>query len=423
MKYFILSMLLIMLAGGRVQATEPTPMPVTWIKNLSLAAGENEITLHWQLPEKFYFDKIILYRKQGDSLAERNLKDMEIYATLQGNISDYIDQDVVAGMLYFYAVEGVPKEPEKGRRSSVRAGMVKDLVPPGPVKDFQAKLDDNAVMTLTWKAAEESDVVSYQLYRGVENLRSLQPMLVIAADAELRAHDQVDPLSPFAFLYAVAAIDSSGNKGPMTTPVRIAVPDKRPPEKPFITALIPSLKNIQLSWSVSQSNDVQGYHIYRKNVTDGKAFQKLTKTPLAAVQFSDSTTVFGKTYSYYVTAVDQAGNESASSGALSCRAITDITIQTPVGLKLAITKENKRQLSWPGKEPSVRGYLVERSPDKLNDFRRISPLLTTTTFIDDEQTGRKQLSYRLLALYDDGRISRPSAPVIWRAAPDQETKK
>lgn len=423
MKYFILSMLLIMLAGGLVQAADPTPAPVARIKNLSLTAGENDITLHWQLPDEHHYGKILLYRKQGDSLAERNLKDMEIYAELPGNVSDYVDQDVVPGILYFYAVEGVPKDAEKGRRSSIRAGMVKDLVPPGKVTDFKVKLDDNAVITLTWKAAEESDVVSYQLYRGVENLRSLQPMLVIATDAELLAHDQVDPLSPFAFLYAVAAIDASGNEGPMTTPVRIAVPDKRPPEKPFVTALTPSTEKIQLNWSASQSSDVQGYNIYRKNITDSGTFQKLTKTPLAAVQFSDSTTVFGKTYSYYVTAVDQAGNESASSGELSCRAITAITIKTPAGLKLTITKENKRQLNWSEEETSVRGYLVERSPDELNDFRRISPLLTTTSFIDGEQAGREQLVYRILAIYDDGQASPPSTPVIWRAAPEKETKK
>jgi len=69
--------------------------------------------------------------------------------------------------------------------------------------------------------------------------------------------------------------------------------------------------SVKLSWNAS-SSAVNGYHAYRGDSSNGP-FTRLTTSLLAGLSYTDSTVVSGKSYTYYVTAVDGAGVESAPS--------------------------------------------------------------------------------------------------------------
>ena len=87
--------------------------------------------------------------------------------------------------------------------------------------------------------------------------------------------------------------------------------DTTPPTAPTgLTATAPSGAQVNLSWTASTDNvGVTGYRIYR----DG-AFLANTGT---TTSFTDATAAAGATYSYQVSAVDAAANESARSNSAS----------------------------------------------------------------------------------------------------------
>jgi fibronectin type 3 domain-containing protein len=74
--------------------------------------------------------------------------------------------------------------------------------------------------------------------------------------------------------------------------------------------------HLELSWAISAETDIAGYNIYRSEqaaVTGNRLNTELLRTPA----FRDTSTLPGHRYSYSVTAVDRAGNESPASDAVS----------------------------------------------------------------------------------------------------------
>ncbi len=82
----------------------------------------------------------------------------------------------------------------------------------------------------------------------------------------------------------------------------------------------PADRSIDLSWTPNTDADLAGYSVYRQEVTStgevaGTA-ARLNSTPVVGPAYRDQTAVPGHRYSYRVTAVDSAGNESAPSAAV-----------------------------------------------------------------------------------------------------------
>ncbi len=95
--------------------------------------------------------------------------------------------------------------------------------------------------------------------------------------------------------------------------------DTFPPKAPTGLAAIPSTGAIDLSWEPNTEPDLAGYIVYRQQVAStGETVgvrTRLTPAPTPAPAFSDRTAQPGQTYSYRITAVDTAGNESPAASA------------------------------------------------------------------------------------------------------------
>jgi uncharacterized protein YkwD len=99
--------------------------------------------------------------------------------------------------------------------------------------------------------------------------------------------------------------------------------DSRPPSAPENLSAQPSTTAIGLSWSPSSDNvAVSGYRVYRSST--------LVATP-ASTTWADTRVVTGATYTYYVRAVDTAGNASARSNAVQASTQPAAPISPPPG--------------------------------------------------------------------------------------------
>jgi hypothetical protein len=75
-------------------------------------------------------------------------------------------------------------------------------------------------------------------------------------------------------------------------------------------------QKVALGWTSSTST-VMGYNVYRGTVTGGPYSSKLTSSPVASTQFTDTAVQSGQTYYYVVTSVDSNDVESVYSGQAS----------------------------------------------------------------------------------------------------------
>lgn len=84
--------------------------------------------------------------------------------------------------------------------------------------------------------------------------------------------------------------------------------DTFPPAVPAGLAAVPGARNIDLVWERNTEKDFAGYRVFR----DGKQIAE----SLTAPTFTDRDVMAGVRYRYQVSAVDNAGNESARSPAV-----------------------------------------------------------------------------------------------------------
>jgi hypothetical protein len=98
-------------------------------------------------------------------------------------------------------------------------------------------------------------------------------------------------------------------------PITVNLTDTFPPLTPTGLAAVPSnngtAPTIDLSWQPNTDLDLAGYHVYRR--TASGTFQRITQQPIFGPAFTDTAVTPGTPYTYRVTAIDNAGNESPPS--------------------------------------------------------------------------------------------------------------
>jgi len=98
-----------------------------------------------------------------------------------------------------------------------------------------------------------------------------------------------------------------------SSPIAVVMHDTFPPKAPTGLVAAPSADSIDLSWEPNTEPDLAGYIVHRQQTNSTEAPTRLTPTPIPAPAFSDRTAQPGQTYTYTVTAIDTAGNESPAS--------------------------------------------------------------------------------------------------------------
>jgi len=94
------------------------------------------------------------------------------------------------------------------------------------------------------------------------------------------------------------------------------------PERPSIAAPEPSSARLAIFFAANKESDIAGYNIYRSTDPDlpKQNWTKLNQTLLTRTTYQDDKVESGKTYYYYLTAVDKAGNVSPPSEVASEKA-------------------------------------------------------------------------------------------------------
>jgi fibronectin type 3 domain-containing protein len=245
--------------------------------------------------------------------------------------SNSLDSTLTASTTYSYAVSSVDNAGNESPRSvtlSVMTPACPDNVAPTTPTGVAAASTDCSTVTVSWSPSIDSGgsgLRSYNVYRNGAFLKTVMAPGTSATDTAI---------SPsVSYSYALTAVDYAGNVSSMSSPASITPPpclDIIPPTVPAnVTATVMLCTQIDVKWNASSDTGtgVKGYRIYR----DG-SFVKEVLSP--AISWSDTTVSGATTCSYIVTAFDNAGNVSASSGAASA---TTPSCTTATGRFVAMT--------------------------------------------------------------------------------------
>ncbi|MEV4341776.1 PA14 domain-containing protein [Streptomyces sp. NPDC049590] len=235
-------------------------------------------------------------------------------------------------------------------RTAPAVDKVKPLVPSGDSVSYDAATGRAKV---SWAKNKEMDLAGYRVYRRLKG--SAYGAVPLATTTGTSYTDTTLPVTGETFYYEVRAYDKAGNASAGTTDRPVTTADRTAPGAP--AGLAPTdaseQNGLRLGWDSVPG--AASYRVYRATSANG-AYTRLGST--AEPSYRDATAAVGTTYSYRVTAVDAAGNESARSAAATGTRRDDTPPQPVTGLK-ATPADDGFELTWDrNPAPDLQRYSV-----------------------------------------------------------------
>jgi chitodextrinase len=297
--------------------------------------------------------------------------------------------DPAAGRTFDVAFDNVVADPT----------FVTDTAAPSAPANLHTTSVGAHTVSLAWDPANDDvGVTGYRVYRGGAEIGQV--------DGGTLAFDDTGLNDATQYTYTVTAIDAVGHESGPSNAIHPTTLDATPPSQPtgLVASPVAGQNRVDLTWTASSDNvGVTGYRIYRDGST----------TPLDSVggsttTYSDTSVSPGTQYTYRVTAVDAAGNESAASDPATTSSADTIPPQPPTSVTATAISETRIDLSWSGASDNVgvTGYQIFRNGSS-------TPIAAVgaspTTYSDTGLTAATTYSYTIKAVDASGNTSDPSS--------------
>lgn len=210
----------------------------------------------------------------------------------------------------YYAVRTYGKDGDKSDLSNVSV-VVPKAPPAAPTRVTVTPRGDGVLVE--W-APVEGTVAGYNIYRrGAQERSNGKPVHTAGAQEK----SWLDNTARFgqSYIYSVTALAQAAPvvESGIGSEHEVRYVDRFAPPPPTELVALAEAHRVRLVWRPSDADDLAGYIVYRRAGETG-AFERITPQPVVAAEFVDTSAASGQTYTYRVTAIDQAGNESAPGG-------------------------------------------------------------------------------------------------------------
>lgn len=360
--------------GVTITVTTSLPvdvLPPANVTNLTEIHSASNVTLSWTNPADTDFSKIKVYRNSS------------LIATL-GRASTYNDSGLQSGFNYTYKITTVDSN---GNESS---GVTISATTTIPVDSDAPKEITNLIATstttttaLSWRNPSDSDFVKVKIYKDNVFLTELEGVNYTVTGLTLNT----------SYTFKLTTFDNEGNESQgvsvsVTTPL---TNDSTPPANVTALSETHTDKHVRLNWSNPADADFSHANIYRNNI--------LIAQLSSVADYSDYGLQNGTTYTYKVTSVDKAGNESTGTTKTVTTDAVDIYAPEVVIVSEPAVTENSVVITWTKPEdPDFEKVKIYR------DTRFIAES-TDTIYVDNDLQSNKTYSYEVKSLDSSGNAS------------------
>ena len=194
-----------------------------------------------------------------------------------------------------------------------------DETPPEVPLNVKAEFSGQSIK-LSWDKAQdpESEVLWYNVY--ISTKRDGQQLL---AKVDGITYSDLATDAKVSYQYTISAVNSAELESPKSKPITIITRDFKP-INPTNLSVTTGNRQAHLKWDPNPELDIKGYNIYRALDSKGK-YKKINKEIVSESNYVDNSVENGKTYYYYITALDKAKHESQQSVAISKKIIERAT--------------------------------------------------------------------------------------------------
>lgn len=346
------------------------------------------------------------------------------FAAVFGPITgtSYSDTSVSDGVTYYYQIKAVDHSGNHSAPASA-SGFATDVTPPAvpsglTITDPQigTKLD------LKWTSNAEGDLAGYNIFRSAT---AGGPYAKINASLVAGNNYTDTGLTRNAtYYYTLQAVDQTGNASAQGTEVSGIPVDLTPPLAPTELTITDMWTgtDLNLSWTLNPfpEDDLAGYNLYHGPASNGP-WTKVNGATLIhklTTSFLNAGLARHQVAYYYISAVDETGNETAVPLTLPSRTPIDKTPPAiPTNLvPLEPGTGTRLTPKWdPNTEDDLWGSYVYRSTTgEFGTYTVINPgaPVIGTTLDDNAVTVGEAYWYRISAIDNDGNESQQSGAMV-----------
>jgi len=220
------------------------------------------------------------------------------------------------------------------------AATLLDTEPPTVPDGLSAANRTYTSIVLLWKESIDNiKVRGYQVFRDGKKIITTSKTIFTNTDL----------IPDREYTYIIKAYDAAGNVSGSSTPLVVrTVADFVSPSAPgALFASSRSFTSISLTWKPSNDNSgLKGYVVYCNGVK---------KASTSATSYVCKGFLPGKTYSFFVKAVDRADNYSVQSNIITAATPDDaVTPSAPSEIKTASVSETEANLLWSPSSDNVK---------------------------------------------------------------------
>ena len=374
-------------AVASVSALRPDTAAPATPRSLKATVSSGKIKLKWSSNAEKDLTGYLVYRATAADGSYARLTASPVDDT------ELTDGTAPAGVPVLYRVTAVDASGNESGPATVSATRPDTVAPAAPA-GLTVTAGDGAVV-LDWAGNTETDLAGYLVSRSTKSGSGFKAL----TGSPITASEFADTTAPAGVVhyYRVTAVDTSGNVSGVAA-ASATLPDVSAPAA--ITGLKVSADSskVKLDWSSNSEQDLAGYLIYRSVTADG-AYTLLTPSPRTGSDYSDSTAIPGLPTYYRITAVDEAGNESASVSVSGTR-LDKVAPAAPAALA-ATGAAAGVTLDWADNgEADLAGYRVYRGGTLLTG----TPF-SGSTFTDTTGPIGSAVTYRVVAVDLSGNAS------------------
>ncbi|MCL1808755.1 MAG: leucine-rich repeat protein [Clostridiales bacterium] len=238
----------------------------------------------------------------------------------------FYDTGLATGQTYAYQVCGLTAEGEESGKApvsataaapsvnSIRTDNVLNKV--GATNSFVYMETPNTKNHLPMGDAQTAGQLFY-LQPGTQNrvlIGSAAVKAVAASTVTYAVHWDIEGVNAGTYDVVFVLTDVDGASAEKTGQVTV---DHSVPEKIVNVTAVGDINGITLSWSMSSEVDTTKYKVYRRSEIDAGFYALASITGRNVLTYRDATVAAGRQYHYYVTGVNDFGQEGPASDVAS----------------------------------------------------------------------------------------------------------
>lgn len=348
----------------------------------------------------------------------------------------YTDTVVQVDVVYFYRVQTVIQDPDRGvvagdASSFVDGQAEADESPPAAPSDLSVVLDDEdaGVVLLSWAPPTTDDggdeltgLAHYRVFRSKQTAGSFVETAQVPGTQTTYRDTTVEPLT--LYYYTVNAVDFEKNGGPRSTPLSVTTRGLATPDR--VTAVAGKSK-ITLAWASNPEPQLTGYDVLRYSDPLRPDVFSTFSTPWPA--YVDSPLVGGRTYAYRIRALGSGGlNSGLSDFVLATVLEDDLAPAAPEFLYAELSGDTDVELSWRASTTDEDGseqtgldqYRIYRSEGSGSAGYELIATVDSTTlsYLDEGLEASTMYNYQVRAMDASGNESPASRTVSLQTGPD-----